>query len=185
MKRVDTPFRRRQGGATLVIAMVMMVALAMLAVWGYNASTMNARAVANTNARQEAFSAAQAALEATISSAQFIENPVAVAANPVPLDLDGDGVADATAHANPPPSCSRVRPVSATELDPTVSFDAVCFLSQRPSGIEPMSPGVSLCADSEWNVRATVTEASSGASVAVNQGVALRSLATDAMNACP
>ena len=44
--------------------------------------------------------------------------------------------------------------------------------------------GNSLCANTEWNVRAEVADARTGAKVAVNQGVAIRVLETDAANSC-
>ena len=42
----------------------------------------------------------------------------------------------------------------------------------------------SMCANTEWNVRAEVTDDRTGAKVAINQGVAIRVLETDAVNAC-
>ncbi len=182
---------RRQRGITLIVTMVMLLALSMLAVWAYNSSTANMRIVGNTQARQEAFAAAQAAVEKTISSPVFVQQAAAVASAPVPVDIDGDGVNDFEARLTPQPACYRVRVIKVNELDPGSPQDLHCLGSgaAQNSGIEidgaaPPS-GDSICADSEWNVRAEVADARSNAFVAVNQGVGIRSLITDATNSCP
>lgn len=180
-----------QRGVTLIVALIMLLALAMLGIWSFNLSTSNVRIVGNTQARQEALAAAQAAVEQTISSPLFVQQAAAVAAGPVPVDTDGDGGSDYEARLTPQPSCYRVRVIKVNELDPASTADLSCLGSgsAQNSGIEVEGAapptGDSLCADSEWNIRAEVNDPRSNASVAVNQGVALRSLTIDAANACP
>ena len=48
----------------------------------------------------------------------------------------------------------------------------------------PVAAGDSMCSNSEWNVAAAVTDAASGSSVAVNQGVGIRVAAIDGANFC-
>ena len=181
--------RTGQRGATLIVALVMLLAMALLAVWAYNGSTTNLKIVGNTQTRQEAFAAAQAAIEWTISSSLFVQDPASVAASPIPIDVHGSGYAAYAARLDPAPLCYRVRPVSSGELDPTTATDLPCMLSQTPNGIESEVPGpaagASLCSDMEWNVRAVVNDATSGTSVAANQGVAVRGFVTDAATGCP
>ena len=178
-----------QRGVTLIVALVMLMAMALLAVWAYNGSTGNLRIVGNTQVRQEAFAAAQAAIESTISSALFVQDPVAVAASPIPVDVHGNGTPAYVARLQPAPACYRVRPVSSGELNPSVATDLPCLLSQAPTGIESELPGppsgASLCSDMEWNIRAVVNDAATGTSVASNQGVAVRGFVTDAATGCP
>lgn len=189
--RLTPPGHRAQQGMSLIVALIMLVALAMLAVWGFNTSTTNLRIVGNTQARQEALAAAQAAIEQTISSTWFIEDAAAVSASPVAVDVDGDGASDYEARLLPQPSCYRVRVLKVNELDPGSTADLSCLGSgsAQNSGIEVEGAapptGDSLCADSEWDIRAEVTDARSNARVAVHQGVAVRSLVTAAENACP
>jgi type IV pilus assembly PilX-like protein len=187
-----TPARRdTQRGATLIIALIMLVALAMLSAWAFNGSQMNMRVVGNSQARQEVVGAAQAAIELTISSQLFAADPAAVAASAIPIDVDGDALPDYQVQLSPPPSCYRVRVLKVNELDPGNAGDRACLGSSgSPNpGIETAGStpptGDSLCADSEWNLRAVVTDPRSNANAAVNQGVAIRSLSTDAANACP
>jgi hypothetical protein len=183
--------RRGQHGATLIIALIMLVALAMLSAWAFNGSQMNMRVVGNSQARQESVTAAQAAVELTISTPVFSVDPVAVAASAIPIDVDGDGQPDYQVQLTPPPSCYRVRVLKVNELDPGNAGDRACLgSSASPNpGIETAgaapATGDSLCADSEWNIRAVVADPRTNANAAVNQGVAIRSLSTDTANACP
>jgi Tfp pilus assembly protein PilX len=191
MKKTGTPAAaaRGQRGMTLVVALIMLTLLGLLAAWGVRSGMANVRVVGNMQARQAALTGAQAALESTISSSTFVQQPAAVAANAIPVDVDGDGVADVTAQLVPAPACQRMRTVKMAELDPTSPQDIPCLRSSSSgnSGIESesISAGDSLCADSLWNVRAVATEPTTGASVVVNQGVDVRGLVTDAQNGCP
>ena len=185
------PAKQGQRGATLIIALIMLVALAMLSAWAFNGSQMNLRVVGNSQARQEVVTAAQAAVELTISTPMFSVDPVAVAAAPIPIDIDGDAQSDYAVRLSPAPACYRVRVLKVNELDPMVEGDRACLgSSASPNpGIETAGAtpptGDSLCADSEWNLRAVVADPRSNANAAVNQGVAIRSLSTDTANACP
>jgi len=186
-----THYSRGQRGATLIVALIMLVALAMLSLWSFNSGTMNLRVVGNSQARQEVVAAAQAATEMTLSTPLFTQDPLAVSAGAIPIDIDGDTLPDYQAQLSPAPSCYRVRVLKVNELDPASEGDRACLGSstaQNP-GIEiagaASSTGDSLCADSEWNVRAVVTDARSHATAAVNQGVAVRALTTDTASACP
>jgi hypothetical protein len=182
---------RRQRGATLIVALILLVALAMLSVWSFNTSTTNLRVVGNSQARQEVVAAAQGAIEQTISSPLFTQQPAEVAAAAIPIDVDGDGHADYQARLTPPPSCYRVRVLKVNELDPSSASDRACLgSSTNPgSGIETVGSapptGDSLCADSEWNLRAVVDDARTNSTGAVNQGIAVRALTTDTANSCP
>ena len=185
------PHRPSERGATLIISLIMLVAMAMLSVWAFNSGSMNLRVVANSQSRQEVVSAAQAAIELTISSPLFSQDPAAVAASPIPIDIDGDAVPDYQARLTPAPSCYRVRVLKVNELDPASEGDRACLGSSMATnpGIETVgaapSTGDSLCADSEWNVRSVVSDARTRATAAVNQGIAVRSLTTDTASACP
>lgn len=182
--------RRRAHGATLFVAMIMLAALSLMAAWAFNSSTMNMRVVGNSQMRAEVFAAAQTAIEQTISSPTFMQQPAMVAAASIPIDVNGDDVADQTARLTPAPTCYRTRTVRMDELDPALVPDRACLRSASAAnlGIESAfgsSSGESLCADSEWNVRAQVSDLATGATVAMAQGVATRGLVTDAANSCP
>ena len=182
---------RRQHGAALIIALVMLVALAMLAVWTSKMSSVDILVVANTQVRQEALDSAQVAVEQTISSPMFVQHTAAVAASAIPVDIDGDGNPDYSAALSPAPACYRMRVIKVAELDAAIPANLSCLGSSAAQNAGLViagsagAGGDSLCANSEWNIRALVTDARTRASVAVNQGVAVRSLSTDAANNCP
>lgn len=196
MTRAPSTFRspRGQRGATLIIALVMLVALAMLGIWAYNGSTTNTRIVGNMQVRQESMDAAQAALETTISSALFTTAPAAVAASAVDVQVNGVNYAVwlKDKDGNKKPACYRSKPIKQKELNVDLAADKPCMKdTPKDLGIESevaptsITTGDSMCSETEWNVYAEVTDAQTGAFVAVNQGVGARVLTTDAENACP
>lgn len=179
----------RQRGATLVIALIFLVLMSLFAMSAFDNSNANMRVVGNTQARQEAVAAAQVAVEQTLSSPAFSSTPDSVAANPVLVDVDGNGTADYQAQLTPRPTCFRAKPIKTAELDPALPADLACMRSGvvTTGGLETAGAayaGNSLCAHSEWNIRAEVVDERTGAKVAVNQGVAVRVLETDIANAC-
>ena len=160
----------------------------MLAVFAFNSSTLNLRVVGNAQIRQEAVAAVQTAIESTISSPTFITTPAAVAANPIVVTIAG---ASYSVTLSPAPKCYRYRVIPTSELDlaPPTFKDKTCLGAvQTDFGTDNDSASGSLtdsiCANTEWNVRATVTDAASKASVTINQGVAARALTTDAVSYC-
>lgn len=174
---------------TLVVVLILLTALGLMAALAVRSGTTNLLAVGNTQSRQEVLSAAQTAIERTISTKDFSEKPAAVAATPITVDVDGDGKTDETVTLSPPPACYNFRIVKMSELDGEVPSDVVCMRgnSGMNAGIDAggMPVGDSMCADSEWNVRATVNSPATGAQAIVNQGVAMRGVITDAANNCP
>jgi hypothetical protein len=169
---------------------VILVAIAWFALSGFRISGQHLQIVGNNQARTQAVAAAQRAIEQTISSNAFTDNPAAVAASPIPTDIDGDGKDDFTATITPAPRCYRVRAIKTAELDVSLPADRKCLVStgggavyiDRPGSAPPA--GDSLCANSEWNVSAAVADARSSAAVTVSQGVGVRVARADAKNFC-
>lgn len=182
--------RSRQRGVSLLISLILLAAITFLSVSAFNAGTTNVRAVGNTVARQEAQAAAQAVIDRTISNELFTTDPQAAAAAPIDVDVDGDGTTDYRPVLTPVPACMRVIPVKATDLDPRTAADRACMGSgvSRTSGIDSPDSATeaakSMCADSEWLVRAETDDPRTGTQVALNQGVGIRILETDSENFC-
>lgn len=181
---------RRQRGVTLVVSLIFLILMGLFAVAAFHSAHSNLRVVGNMEARQEALAAAQAALEQTLGSTLFSTHPDGVAANPVPVDIDGNGRPDFQVRMLPRPHCYRVLPIKTAELDPALDADLSCMRSAalQNSGLDSpeatSAASDSMCSNSEWNLRAEVSDGRTGTQVAVNQGVGVRVLATDAMNAC-
>jgi Tfp pilus assembly protein PilX len=183
--------RRTQRGATLIVATIFLILMALFAATAFKTSTNNLRMIGNMQVRQEGIAVAQKAIEQTISSTLFTTSPTTVAATPVTVDIDGDGVTDYTAMMNPQPACYRTKVIKASELNLAKAGDISCIKSSKveQGGIDlpdsAAGAGDSMCSNSEWSIGARVADARSGAVVTVNQGVAMRVLATDASNFCP
>lgn len=170
------PLRPRQPGqrgVTLIIALIMLAAMSLLAVWGFNSSTTNLRVVGNAQAREEALGAAQNAIETVVSTAEFGTKAAALAAAPIEVDLDDDGKDDISATLTPQPRCYRSRQVQESELNiETHPADKICLRSE-----DGLAAGAGTnCQVTDWNIRAVATDARTGAAVAVNQGVSVRVL---------
>jgi hypothetical protein len=190
VKRAPPASRRRQSGAALFLALVLLFVMAWLALSAFRISRQQLQIVGNSQADQQALASAQRAIDLTISSNEFSRNPAGVARVPVATDVDGNGKADYTARLDPQPRCVRVRPIKTMELDITKAGDRVCLQSASTGGnlvvapSEVVAAGDSLCANSEWNVAAAVDDPVSGSTITVNQGVAVRIVASDAKNYC-
>lgn len=142
-----------QQGATLIVALIMLTLITLLVINAFTLSSSNLKAVGNMQAREESIAAANQAVELVVSSA-FTNAPVAQEVN---VDINKDGTTDYTV-AIATPTC-----IKATEVPNPVRCD------------ENLK---ALCADNNWNtdwdLRATVGDAASGASVVVHQGVRVR-----------
>jgi PilX N-terminal len=183
--------RAASRGMTLLVALIMMTALSLLAAWAARSSTTNLRAVGNMQVRQEAFAAAQSAIELTLSSNEFADAPAALDGRQIAVDVDGDGTADQSARLTPAPRCYRMRMVKLSELDETRDDDRPCLRSggAAMAGLEGGSAGTrsgdSYCAETEWAVRAQVTDPASGAQVALSQAAILRDSIAASIARCP
>ena len=182
--------RHRQSGVALFIVLIFIVILALFSVSAFNSSTANVRITNNAMVRNEAVTAAQSVIETTISSTTFTSNPAGIAAVSYPVDIDGNGTSDYTVQLAPAPSCYRAQIIKTATLDPAVTADLACMDSSvdTNSGIDSSTvnaaAGDSLCANTEWNIRATSTDARTGASAVIDQGIGVRALSTDAATLC-
>jgi hypothetical protein len=182
--------RAREGGAALFVVLVLLLSMLWFALSAFRIGGQGVQIVGNTQAERQATAAAQRAIDETISSNLFTQDPAAVAATPIPTDIDGDGSADFTAQLDPVPKCYRVRPIKTMELDIAKAADRVCLQSSGGTGNlfdvpgTPVGAGDSLCAYSEWNVGARVDDAVTRTHVAVNQGVGIRVEKANADNYC-
>lgn len=183
---------RVQRGASALIALVFLVIVAFVVLTAYRLSGQQLALVGNSQSRSQVLAAANFAIERTISSVDFLRTPAVVAGTPVGVDIDGNGSDDLNV-ALALPSCYRLRVVPQAELDERRAQDAGCASGYGAAGsILVLGSGggaagnasESQCADSEWNISATATDAVTGAALTVNQGVAVRADRVDATNNC-
>ena len=192
--------RASQGGATLLVSLIMLVMLTLFAISAMNSSTTNLKVVGNMQARAEAQSAAQAAIETAISTPVFTSTPNNAIANPCSgpntlcTDLNGDGTPELTTTLLPAPACVQARPQKISELvlKPN-SEDLACVQAQAQGtfGVAGAAgTGDSLCGQSVWDITAQTlatgtTASNSPVNVTVTQGVGVRVKALDLATNCP
>jgi Tfp pilus assembly protein PilX len=185
--------RRTQSGATLIVALIMLVALALFAVSAFNTSNTDLKAAGNAQSRNEALYAAQQAIESTISSPQFIKTPADAvpnpcgAANTLCTDHTRDGQPEYVTRLEPAPRCIRTRTIQADQLNLTQQEELTCAAGQSQqfgvAGVD-VSAGNSLCADSVWEITAQTRATSGGAAVTVTQGIGVRVAADEMAASC-
>lgn len=178
---------RRERGATLVIALIMLVLLTLFALSAMNTGTTNLKIVGNMQSRTEAMTTAQEAVETVISTPLFIASPSNAVLNPcgatntLCTDVNGDGVNDYTTRLVPQPACVSKQVIKVSDLNLASSDDVGCTTGQAQTfGVAGASTGDSLCASTVWEITAETTSAATGAAATVTQGVGVR-ISTDNM----
>lgn len=165
LPRSRTVAASAQGGATLVIGLILLVLISLIVVNAFTVSSSNLKSVENMQIRDEAVAAANQAMEQVISS-NFTAAPVA---QTVAVDINKDSTPDYTV-AVALPTCIR-----ATQA--TVA---------PPSDVE-LGPGMSSGStwNTDWDLDATVTDAATGAQVRVRQGVRVLLSQSQKTASCP
>lgn len=199
-----SPARRsRQGGATLLVSVMMLVLITMLALTSYRLGSGNLKIVGNMQERNQTFSAAQSTIEHVLSNPGFTGAPDSAIAEPcngVPntrcVDVNGDGAPDVsvrigslqpTGELNVAPCVQQVKPVANSTLDYSKPEDASCAIGVGQTyGIAGANSGSSMCAETLWGIDAVATDATVGATSVVSAGVRVRTSSDDvsATNNC-
>ncbi len=177
-----TPFRRRnryasrsgQRGITLIVGMIMLLLISILVTTTFTLSTTNAKSVGNMQFRDEAIAAANKGIEQTISTVLdtgFTTLPTA--ATSFTLDINNDTRADYTISIAVP-AC--VQSTTMTGSGGSGGSSA----SLGPSFTAPATYYNTL-----WEVVGTVTDALSGTSIEIHQGVRIALTETQKPLVCP
>jgi Tfp pilus assembly protein PilX len=194
---VKTPMRR-QRGTTLVVALIMLVLLTLFAVSSLNTAKTNLKVVGNMQSKNEALNASQQAIESVLSTPQFIADPANAVINPcgapntLCTDVTGDGIPEFTTKLLGPepaspakPACVTVKPIKNQDLVLTNPEDLGCSAGQQQQfGVAGAVTGDSLCSNTIWEIKAQTTEATTGATATVTQGVGVRVSIDDAGSSC-
>lgn len=154
-----------QRGATLIIGLIMIVLITLIVVNAFTLSSSNLKSVGNMQVREEALAAANQAIDKLISS------PFTDALGPqnLTVDINNDGVNDYTV-AVATPTCTR----------------ALIAFTAAPSDVElPASMSSGSQWSTEWDINSTVTDAASGASVRVREGIRVLLSQAKKDAACP
>lgn len=150
----------RQHGIVLILSLIMLMVLTLIAVSAIRLSTVNLRTVANAQARTEAMSTAQRAIDLVLSS-NFADN-VAGTASTVVISEGGRNYNVVIAR----PCLVRTVPVKNIDLDIALSDDKKC--------LDTLTNPYSACADTIWQIQATSSSGWFGANVSISQGTGIR-----------
>ena len=153
---------RAERGAALVVSLIMLTLITMMLASAFSLSTTNSKSVTNTQIRNEAIAAANAAIEQVVSS-PFTDAPAAESIN---IDINNDGTVDYTVNFAVP-RCLSSTTVTPTSLPVSSLSLGSTFASTSSSYYQTV-----------WDLDATVIDNASGASVHLHQGV--RKLLTQA-----
>jgi Tfp pilus assembly protein PilX len=197
MKRIH----HREGGATLLISLIMLIMLTLFAISAMNTGTINLKMVGNMQVRSEAMDASQSTIESVLSTVQFINTPndaiplglACGAPNTTCTDVNNDGSPEYTTRLTPTPACVQARPIKISELNLTpTSEDLACVQAQQQGtfGVAgAATSGDSLCGNSIWELTAQTldtgtTAATSTVNVTITQGIGVRIKALDLATSC-
>lgn len=148
---------RSERGATLVVALIMLAIITLVVIGGFTLSNSNLKAVGNMQMRDEAVAAGNRAIEVVLGSG-FTAAPTD---QEIDVDINNDGTKEFTVKVWAP-TCVR----------------AVIASTAPPSAIGlSMGSSAGTTWYTDWNIRATIDDAVTGANVEVHQGV--RVLLTD------
>jgi hypothetical protein len=150
MRRV-APRRAQRGAITLIISLIMLLLITVLVTTAFTMSTTGLRAVGNMQIRNEALAAAQFVIETELGG-PFYTTPTALPDQEV--DIDQDGTPDFEVDLEIP-DCVRATQAAITSVS-----------SESLPGMSSLSAWFTT-----WEFVARVTDARSGASVTVVQGV--------------
>jgi len=188
-----TPSLHSQRGATLVIALILLVVLTLFSLSSYHSAVSDLRTVGNSQARTEALNAAQEAIETALSSPQFTTTPGNALPNPCGgantycTDYDGNGSAEYVTRLTPAPACLSMQLIKVVDLNLSDSEDLSCAQGQAQQfGIAgpDLTASDSVCANTTWQITAETTSPVNAAKVKVTQGVGIRVGMDDMAGAC-
>lgn len=145
--------RTQQRGATLVVGLIMLVLITLLVVSAFTLSSTNLQAVGNVQFRDESIAAANRAIEQVISSA-FADAPTAEDIN---VDIDNNGNVDYVVRIAAP-TCIRTTKLAGGGTGTASSV--TLGIAAAPNNYNAL-----------WEIDATVSDARSGASVRIHQGI--------------
>jgi len=155
---------RSERGAALVISLIMLVLITLLVITALNLGSANFRAVSNTQFRDEAIAAANAAIQLRLSG--LFVTPSATTSSPV--DIDDDGVDD-----------------YVVQVTPTCISASVAETADPSSASLPPAMSLASTWNTVWDIAARVTDDTSGASVVVHAGARVLLSQADKDQACP
>ena len=167
----STFHKNRQGGAALIVGLIMLVLITLAVTAGFTLSNTNLKSVGNMQNRNEAVAAANRAIEDVATSLLLpgVDGSPSLAApqQTVSLvDINNDGTTDYTV-VIAAPTCVRATKTTDTGGSTSGIGGIGGNASTTGSGLVTLPDQY----NSVWDISTTVTDAKTGTSTAVRQGV--------------
>lgn len=165
---------RRQKGVTLIVGLIMLILITLMVTTAFTLSSTNLKSVGNMQFRNESIAAANKAIEQVVGTnfdTGFSSVPVAQI---IPYDINNDGVADYTV-AVASPVCIQTTEVAGS------GSEGAC----TSATLEGFSGCGTANYSTLWDIDATVTDAVSGATVRVRQGLRVELTSDRKASLCP
>ncbi|MES2937863.1 MAG: PilX N-terminal domain-containing pilus assembly protein [Pseudomonadota bacterium] len=156
---------RPQRGITLIVGLIMVVLITLIVVNAFNLSSSNLKSVGNMQVRDEATAAANQAIEQLISSF----STASLSTQTFSVDLNKDGTTDYTVNTEAPTCMRRETVGTCTVIDCNNPSASGCGQSYQGTTTSTVSACGTVIVD--WDIRAIVTDANTGAKVTVREGV--------------
>jgi Tfp pilus assembly protein PilX len=163
---------RRQGGAALIVGLIMLVLITLAVTAGFTLSNTNLKSVGNMQNRNEAVAAANRAIEEVAASlllpgvdgSPSLAMPQATVSR---VDINNDGTTDYTVQIAAP-TCVRATKSTDTGGGGTAGAGGIGGSSSSSgSGLSALPDQY----NSVWDISTSVTDTASGTVTAVRQGV--------------
>ena len=151
-----TPGPGRQRGVTLIVGLIMLVLITLMVTTAFTLGTTNLKSVGNMQFRNESIAAANKAVEQMVGTYFGPTMTTVPGTQTITFDINNDGTSDYSVLV-PPPSCVEVKLVpstASTPCDPTMPW--TCTTSSYST---------------LWDIETQVTDAISGSSIRIHQGV--------------
>lgn len=185
---------KQQRGATLIVALIMLVVMTLAAVLSYNLGKTGLLIVGNQQARQLATNAARQGVDLVLSRDLFSSSPSAAfgTSNVADVDLFSGLVTPVVlgspqapekvrVQLNPKPCIRQSIEVVVVDLtDPNIQ--ACIRGASQNFGVEQSNASGSDCIDVIWEISAMASDPVTSASVTAIQGVAMRQDKSAGMN---
>lgn len=177
---------QRQRGATLVVSMIMLMVITVLVVYSIRSGNTNLRIAGNMQRQAEATMASQQAIERVVEQIKATDNIALIPAQSIAVTNAGASYTVATGSLGAAGACIMEVPVPSADLSPSNPDDVPCFQSVdtdkavTAGGTVTTTP--SACKQQNWEIRASLSETSSGTQHTQVQGITMRVPATVA---CP
>lgn len=178
--------RADQSGITLVVSLIMLMVLTLLVVSAIKFGNINLKISGNAQTEAEASAATQVAVEQMLQLVNATEKVDTIAAVPE-MEVSTGGTSFKVNVAKP--VCILSKPVE--NLDFAKDKDKPCMEPKTPSGrftvdasgnIIKQETSSGACKDQQWDIQASLNDASTGAKVTILQGASLR---VDSSVECP